>query len=104
MNSVKLSGEQYYKLAESFIAALNSDNGIMQYQSAWKSLCVSECDKAAQEASIIYKIEMTMIWVPDENTAQMDLSFKNASEEALSVFRRMTVGFEQSEKMALLVS
>ena len=35
MVSVNLSGEQYFKLAESFIAALNTDSAVLKYQSAW---------------------------------------------------------------------
>lgn len=73
MNSVQLSGEQYYKVAESFLAALNSNSGMLQYQSVWQLLSTSECEKAIQEAIRMYVAAMDKIRVPNENSAQMDV-------------------------------
>ena len=42
------------------------------------------------------------IKLPYEDTAENYKILKNAYEEALSVLRRMTVGFEQSDNESLL--
>jgi hypothetical protein len=47
---------------------------------------------------------LAKIKVPYELTPENLERFKNASEEALSVLRRMTVGFEQSDNESLLIN
>ncbi len=86
MNSVNLCGEQYFKLAESFVAALNENEGTMQYQSAWQSICANECEKAAKKALGVYEKILAKIKVPNENKVQLEEKFQDASEDALIVF------------------
>ena len=76
----------------------------MKYQSAWQSICANEYEKAAQEALRVYAMALAEIKVPYEHTAENLKRFKNASKEALSVLRRMTVGLEQSDNESLLIN
>ena len=58
MNGKALSGEQFFKFVESCMNALNSNSKVLNYQSAWLSICARECEKAATEAIRIFKIAL----------------------------------------------
>jgi hypothetical protein len=47
---------------------------------------------------------LAKIKVPYVNTAENYKMLENACEEALSVLKRMTVGFEQSDNESLLIN
>jgi len=52
----------------------------------------------------LFKIALSKIVVPCENNSLMETSLKRATEEALAVFRGMTVGYDQSNTATQLFS